>query len=104
MATLQKPKLLLLDEHTAALDPKTAALVLETTERIVKRDNLTTLMITHNMHDAIVHGNRLIMMNNGNIILDIKGEDKKKLTVKDLLNEFEKASGEEFANDKAILS
>ena len=98
MATLQKPKLLLLDEHTAALDPKTAKTVLE------NRDNLTTLMITHNMHDAIVHGNRLIMMNNGNIILDIKGEDKKKLSVKDLLNEFEKASGEEFANDKAILS
>ncbi len=104
MATLQKPKLLLLDEHTAALDPKTAATVLDTTEKIVSRDNLTTLMITHNMHDAIVHGNRLIMMNNGNIILDIKGEEKKKLTVKDLLNEFEKASGEEFANDKAILS
>jgi len=104
MATLQKPKLLLLDEHTAALDPKTAKTVLETTENIVNRDHLTTLMITHNMHDAIVHGNRLIMMNNGNIILDIKGEEKKKLTVKDLLNEFEKASGEEFANDKAILS
>ena len=104
MATLQKPKLLLLDEHTAALDPKTAKTVLETTDKIVNRDNLTTLMITHNMHDAIVHGNRLIMMNNGNIILDIKGEDKKKLSVKDLLNEFEKASGEEFANDKAILS
>ena len=104
MATLQRPKILLLDEHTAALDPKTAATVLETTERIVNRDHLTTLMITHNMHDAIVHGNRLIMMNNGNIILDIKGEDKKKLTIKDLLNEFEKAAGEEFANDKAILS
>ena len=104
MATLQKPKILLLDEHTAALDPKTAATVLETTEKIVNRDHLTTLMITHNMHDAIVHGNRLIMMNNGNIILDIKGEDKKKLTIKDLLNEFEKAAGEEFASDKAILS
>ncbi len=104
MATLQKPKLLLLDEHTAALDPKTAATVLETTEKIVNRDHLTTLMITHNMHDAIVHGNRLIMMNNGNIILDIRGEEKKRLTVKDLLNEFEKASGEEFSNDKAILS
>ncbi|MBR1797703.1 MAG: ABC transporter ATP-binding protein [Clostridiales bacterium] len=103
MATLQKPKLLLLDEHTAALDPKTAATVLDTTEKIVNKDHLTTLMITHNMHDAIVHGNRLIMMNNGKIILDIKGEAKKKLTVKDLLGEFEKASGEEFTSDKAIL-
>lgn len=81
MATLKKPKLLLLDEHTAALDPKTAAKVLETTDEIIKQNNLTTLMITHNMKDAIAHGNRLIMMMDGNIILDIKGEDKKKLTV-----------------------
>lgn len=81
MATLKKPKLLLLDEHTAALDPKTATKVLETTDEIIKRNNLTTLMITHNMKDAIAHGNRLIMMMDGNIILDIKGEDKKKLTV-----------------------
>lgn len=103
MATLQKPKLLLLDEHTAALDPKTAAKVLETTEKIVNKDHLTTLMITHNMKDAIAHGNRLIMMMDGKIILDIKGEDKKKLTVKDLLNKFEEVSGEEFADDKAIL-
>lgn len=103
MASLQKPKLLLLDEHTAALDPKTAAKVLETTDEIVKRDNLTTLMITHNMKDAIAHGNRLIMMMDGNIILDIRGEEKKKLTVSDLLHKFEEASGEEFANDKAIL-
>ena len=81
MATLKKPKLLLLDEQTAALDPKTATKVLETTDEIIKRNNLTTLMITHNMKDAIAHGNRLIMMMDGNIILDIKGEDKKKLTV-----------------------
>ena len=81
MATLQKPKVLLLDEHTAALDPKTAAKVLETTEKIVNRDKLTTLMITHNMRDAIVHGNRLIMLKDGHIILDIRGEEKKKLTV-----------------------
>ena len=103
MATLQKPKLLLLDEHTAALDPKTAAKVLETTEYIVNKDHLTTLMITHNMKDAIAHGNRLIMLNEGKVILDISGEEKKKLTVDDLLHKFEEASGEEFANDKAIL-
>lgn len=103
MATLKKPKLLLLDEHTAALDPKTAAKVLQTTDMIVNRDNLTTLMITHNMKDAIAHGNRLIMMMDGNIILDIRGEEKKKLTVADLLHKFEEASGVEFANDKAIL-
>jgi len=103
MATLKKPKLLLLDEHTAALDPKTAAKVLETTEMIVNRDKLTTLMITHNMKDAIAHGNRLIMMMDGNIILDIRGEEKKNLTVEDLLHKFEEVSGEEFTNDKAIL-
>ena len=103
MATLKKPKLLLLDEHTAALDPKTAAKVLETTEMIVNRDKLTTLMITHNMKDAIVHGNRLIMMMDGNIILDIRGEEKKHLTGEDLLHKFEEVSGEEFTNDKAIL-
>ena len=103
MATLKKPKLLLLDEHTAALDPKTAAKVLDTTEKIVKRDHLTTLMITHNMKDAIAHGNRLIMMKDGKIILDIRGEEKKKLTVEDLLHKFEEVSGEEFSNDKAIL-
>ena len=103
MASLKKPKLLLLDEHTAALDPKTAAKVLETTDEIIKRNNLTTLMITHNMKDAIAHGNRLIMMMDGNIILDIKGEEKKKLTVEDLLHKFEEASGEEFASDKALL-
>ena len=103
MATMQKPKLLLLDEHTAALDPKTAAKVLETTELMVKRNNLTTLMITHNMKDAILHGNRLIMLKDGKIILDIRGEEKKKLTVEDLLHKFEEASGEEFTNDSAIL-
>ena len=103
MATTQKPKLLLLDEHTAALDPKTAAKVLETTELMVKRNNLTTLMITHNMKDAILHGNRLIMLKDGKIILDIRGEEKKKLTVEDLLHKFEEASGEEFTNDSAIL-
>ena len=103
MSTLQKPKLLLLDEHTAALDPKTAAKVLEITDMIVNRDHLTTLMITHNMKDAIAHGNRLIMMMEGKIILDIQGEEKKKLTVKDLLDQFERASGEEFSNDSALL-
>ena len=102
MATLKKPKLLLLDEHTAALDPKTAAKVLETTDMIVNRDHLTTLMITHNMKDAIAHGNRLIMMMEGRIILDISGEEKKKLTVSDLLHKFEEESGEEFTSDKAI--
>ena len=95
--------LLLLDEHTAALDPKTAAKVLEITDMIVNRDHLTTLMITHNMKDAIAHGNRLIMMMEGKIILDIQGEEKKKLTVKNLLDQFEKASGEEFSNDSALL-
>lgn len=104
MASLKKPKLLLLDEHTAALDPKTAAKVLETTEQIVKRDNLTTLMITHNMKDAIMHGNRLIMMHNGKIIFDISGEEKKTLTVEHLLQKFAEVSGQEFANDRAILS
>ena len=103
MATLIKPKLLLLDEHTAALDPKTAEKVLNATERIISRDGLTAMMVTHNMGDAINHGNRLIMMNDGNIILDIKGEEKKGLTVENLLHKFEEVSGEEFANDKAIL-
>ena len=104
MATLKKPKLLLLDEHTAALDPKTAAKVLETTESIVNRDHLTTLMITHNMRDAIQIGNRLIMMNNGQIIYDVEGEDKRNLTVEDLLRKFAQASGEELANDRMMLA
>ena len=104
MATLEKPKLLLLDEHTAALDPKTASKVLEVTDRIVQRDGLTTIMITHNMKDAIAHGNRLVMMHEGHIIYDVAGEEKKKLTVSDLLRKFEEASGDEFANDRMMLA
>lgn len=104
MATMRKPHLLLLDEHTAALDPKTAAKVLEITDRIVTENKLTTLMVTHNMKDAITHGNRLIMMNAGKIILDISGEEKKNLTVEMLLDAFSKASGAEFANDRALLN
>lgn len=102
MATLQKPKLLLLDEHTAALDPKTAAKVLEITDRIVSEKNLTTIMITHNMKDAIAHGNRLIMMNEGKIIADISGAEKEKLTVEDLLRMFENSGTT--VNDSAILA
>ena len=104
MATLRKPKLLLLDEHTAALDPKTAAKVLEVTERIVTKNNLTTLMITHNMRDAITYGNRLIMMYNGHVVVDVAGEEKKKLTVEQLLSLFSQASGSNEANDKLLLS
>lgn len=103
MATLIRPQLLLLDEHTAALDPKTAAKVLDETEKIVLQHHLTTLMITHNMRDAITHGNRLIMMSEGKIILDIRGEEKRNLTVEDLLHKFEEVAGQEFASDKAIL-
>ena len=103
MATLVKPKLLLLDEHTAALDPKTAAKVLEITDKVISENNLTALMVTHNMHDAIVHGNRLIMMNNGRIIFDVSGEAKKNLTVDELLKKFSEASGEDFADDKSLL-
>ena len=104
MASIQKPKLLLLDEHTAALDPKTAAKVLEISDKIISDNHLTAMMVTHNMKDAIVHGNRLIMMHEGKVILNISGEEKKKLTVEDLLHQFEKVSGQEFANDKALLS
>lgn len=104
MATLQKPKLLLLDEHTAALDPKTAAKVMEVTRRIVNRDRLTTLMITHNMRDAIEYGDRLIMMYEGRIALDIAGEEKQKLTVEDLLAKFGQATGSSEADDKLLLS
>ena len=104
MATLQKPKLLLLDEHTAALDPKTAAKVLDATQRIVEKDNLTTLMITHNMRDAIAYGNRLIMMYNGHVVVDVSGEEKKKLTVPQLLELFSKVSGSDEANDTLLLS
>ena len=103
MASLQKPKVLLLDEHTAALDPKTAAKVLALTDKIITENHLTAMMVTHNMRDAIAHGNRLIMMNNGKVILNIAGEEKKKLTVEDLLQKFEEVSGEEFASDKALL-
>jgi len=104
MAALQEPKLLLLDEHTAALDPKTAAKVLEATQQIVSRNNLTTLMITHNMKDAITYGNRLIMMSDGKIVVDVSGEEKKQLTVPQLLELFSKASGTEEVNDKLLLS
>jgi len=104
MATSKKPKLLLLDEHTAALDPKTAKAVLDVTKEIVEEDQLTALMVTHNMKDAIQIGNRLIMMHEGRIIYDVKGEEKMKLTVEDLLKKFESASGEEFANDRMMLS
>ena len=104
MASLERPKLLLLDEHTAALDPKTAAKVLEITDRIVMENHLTTLMITHNMRDAITHGNRLIMLHEGKIIIDVEGEEKAKLTVEDLLSLFVKASGKLFADDRAILA
>ena len=103
MATLRKPELLLLDEHTAALDPKTAAKVLDATERIVKKDDLTTLMITHNMRDAIAHGNRLIMMYEGRIVVDVAGEEKQKLTVEQLLEMFSRASGSDEADDKLLL-
>lgn len=104
MATLKKPRLLLLDEHTAALDPKTAAKVLDATDRIVGEDQLTTLMITHNMKDAIAHGNRLIMMYEGHVIYDVAGEEKKNLKVSDLLAKFEEVSGGEFANDRMMLT
>ena len=104
MATLRQPKVLLLDEHTAALDPKTAAKVLELTQELVEKNSLTTLMITHNMKDAIRLGNRLIMMHEGRIIYDVAGQEKKALKVADLMSKFEEASGGEFANDRMILS
>ncbi len=104
MATMKKPKLLLLDEHTAALDPKTAKKVLDLTTKIVERDKLTAIMITHNMKDAIAIGNRLIMMNDGKIIYDVSGEEKKSLTTSDLLAKFKTTSGEELDNDRMLLS
>lgn len=104
MATLKKPKLLLLDEHTAALDPKTAKKVLDITEEIVAKDNLMTIMITHNMADAIRIGNRLIMMHEGRIVVDVKGEEKKKLTIEQLLQMFEESSGSQMTSDKVMLS
>ena len=104
MATIKKPQLLLLDEHTAALDPKTAKKVLDMTNKVVTENNLTTMMVTHNMKDAIKYGNRLIMMDNGSIIYDVSGEEKKKLQVSDLLAKFEQESGGEFANDRMMLA
>ena len=104
MASLKKPKVLLLDEHTAALDPKTAAKVLELSDQIVEEHKLTTLMVTHNMKDAIAHGNRLIMLDAGRVILDIRGEDKKKLTVPELLARFTAASSEEVESDRLLLA
>ena len=104
MAALKKPKLLLLDEHTAALDPKTAAKVLEISDKLIEENHLTAMMVTHNMKDAIAHGNRLIMMHEGKIIYDVSGEEKKKLHVSDLLEKFEEVSGSEFANDRMMLS
>ena len=103
MATLKKPKLLLLDEHTAALDPRTASKVLQLSRQIVEENHLMTMMVTHNMKDAIAYGNRLIMMHEGRVILDIKGEQKKHLTVEMLLEQFARASGDEFVNDRALL-
>lgn len=103
MAAMKQPKVLLLDEHTAALDPKTAATVLQLSDKFISEYKLTSLMVTHNMKDAIAHGNRLIMMNAGKIVLDIGGEEKKKLTVEKLLELFSKSSGTEFANDRALL-
>ncbi len=103
MAAARKPKLLLLDEHTAALDPKTASKVLEISDKIIVEHGLTAMMVTHNMKDAIAHGNRLIMMHEGRIIYDVSGEEKKKLHVSDLLAKFEEASGDEFANDRMML-
>ena len=104
MATLQKPKVLLLDEHTAALDPKTAAKVLDLSDKIINEHHLTTMMVTHNMKDAIKHGNRLIMMNEGKVIYDISGEEKKNLTIDELLEKFTISSGKQFDNDRALLS
>lgn len=103
MASLQQPKLLLLDEHTAALDPATAAKVLELSDQIVHENNLTTLMITHNMTDAIKHGNRLIMMNEGRIIFDVEGEEKKRLTKQDLMEKFAQISGTQLESDQILL-
>jgi len=103
MATLKEPRLLLLDEHTAALDPKTAPRVLEIGSRIIEKYNLTTMMVTHNMRDAIRHGNRLIMMSAGHVVLDICGQEKQELTVKDLVAKFSQASGEEFSHGQALL-
>lgn len=104
MAAVQKPKILLLDEHTAALDPKTAAKVLDISQKLIDEHHLTAMMVTHNMKDAIAYGNRLIMMHEGRIIFDVEGEEKKKLTVDALIQKFSQTSGEEFSNDRALLN
>ena len=104
MASLKKPDLLLLDEHTAALDPKTAKKVLELSDQIIQENHLTALMVTHNMRDAIAHGNRLIMMSEGKIIYDVSGEEKKNLQVADLLRKFEEAGSSDAVNDRLVLS
>ena len=104
MASLRQPKILLLDEHTAALDPKTAAKVLEISDKLIAENNLTAMMVTHNMKDAIAHGNRLIMMHDGRVIFDVSGEEKKALTVEALVAKFSQTSGQEFASDRALLS
>ena len=104
MATLNEPRVLLLDEHTAALDPRTAPKVLEIGNRLIEKYNLTTMMVTHNMRDAIRHGNRLIMMNSGHIVLDVRGQEKQELTVKEIVAKFSQASGEEFSHDQALLA
>ncbi len=104
MASIQNPKLLMLDEHTAALDPKTAAKVMELSDKLIRENGMTALMVTHNMQNAIDYGNRLIMMNEGRIVVDISGEDKKRLTVKELIDLFSSASGSAFANDRVLLS
>jgi putative ABC transport system ATP-binding protein len=104
MATLQRPKILLLDEHTAALDPKTAAKVLELSARLIREQKLTSMMITHNMRDAIAYGERLIMMNEGEIILDIQGQEKQQLTVTELLTRFERESGSDEVGDTLLLA
>ena len=103
MATLKQPKILLLDEHTAALDPKTAAKVLEISDKLIAENNLTAMMVTHNMKDAIAHGNRLIMMHDGRVIFDVSGDEKKALTVETLIAKFSQTSGQEFASDRALL-
>ena len=104
MASIQKPKLLLLDEHPAALDPKTAQKVLELSDKIIRENKLTALMVTHNMKDAISHGNRLIMMSDGHVVYDVSGEEKKKLTIEGLIQKFSDCTGESFDNDRALLS
>ena len=103
MAAIKKPKLLLLDQHTAALDPKTAKKVLEISDKIIEENQLTAMMVTHNMKDAIAHGNRLIMMHEGRVIYDVSGEEKRQLHVSDLLKKFEEVSGGELDNDRMML-